>query len=63
MNSRKHKITRPFPLDWEEWFEERAAILEFDAGMTRYDAEVRAEELTVEMLRRHDPELDIMGKR
>ena len=63
MNSRKHKITRPFPLDWEEWFEERAAILEYDGWMSRYDAEVRAEELTVEMLRRRELGMDIMGKR
>lgn len=28
-----------------EWFEERAAILEFDAGMSRAEAEAMAEEL------------------
>jgi hypothetical protein len=31
-----------------EWFEERAAILEFDAGYSRADAERIAMELTIE---------------
>ncbi len=29
----------------QEWFEERAGILEFDAGMTRTEAEAAAREL------------------
>lgn len=39
---------RPMTNDEREWFEERAAILEFDAGMTR-DA---AEALAAEMMRK-----------
>lgn len=28
--------------DWQEWFEERAAILEFEAGFERAEAERKA---------------------
>ncbi len=35
-----------------EWFEERAAIMEFEAGMTRANAEAAALELLKTRLRR-----------
>jgi hypothetical protein len=44
------------PGDWpEEWLEnyiERAAIMEFDGGLPRMEAEARAEELVREAYRR-----------
>ena len=47
---------RSFPSYWEDWFDERAAILEYDAGLSREDAEVRAMEMAMaEMLRRGEP--------
>lgn len=33
-----------WPLEWREVFEERAAIMEFDANLLRADAEARATE-------------------
>ncbi len=32
--------------DAREYFEERAAILEFDGGLSRFDAEIEAQKLT-----------------
>jgi hypothetical protein len=37
-----------------EWIEERAAILEFDAGYTRQDAERIAEQLWIALVAAHD---------
>ena len=36
--------------DAREWFEERAAIYEYEAGMSRHDAEVAAKSATVQFL-------------
>lgn len=33
-----------WPVEWRERFEERAAILEFDAGFSRWEAELRAKQ-------------------
>lgn len=35
------------PADWREWWEERAAILEYDAQFSRVDAEREATRLLV----------------
>jgi hypothetical protein len=35
-----------WPAEAREWFAERAAILEFDAGLSRSEAERQAETLT-----------------
>ena len=37
---------------WRDWYEERAAILEFMGNMTRKDAEARALWLTQEAMRK-----------
>lgn len=37
-----------------EWFQERAGILEFDAGLSRSEAEQRAREATVRMQQRRN---------
>lgn len=36
---------RQWPPEWRERFEERAAILEFDAGFSRWEAELRAKQV------------------
>jgi hypothetical protein len=41
-----------WPADWREVFEERAAIMEYDGGLPRPEAEARAEELVREAHRR-----------
>ncbi len=45
--------------DWREWFEERAGVLEFDAGFPRLEAERRAyEHAIMEWLNRNPPVVD-----
>ena len=40
--------------DAREFFEERAAIMEFDGGLSRIDAELAAKELTEAYLQRRN---------
>lgn len=44
--------------DAQEFFEERAAILEFEAGLARADAERQASELTRDYLARRQSSLE-----
>lgn len=44
MTSGNYVLASP---DADEWYQERAAILEFDAGMDRTDAEALAMTLTL----------------
>ena len=45
--------------DWMEWFNERAAILEFDAGLSRDDAEAQAfQHAIAEWVNAHPPKCD-----
>jgi len=37
--------------EWADWYEERAAILEYDAGLSRAEAERIAEKLVNQMQR------------
>jgi hypothetical protein len=43
-----------FPIDWRIEFEERAAILEYDGGLTREEADKRAVSEIIERIRRSD---------
>lgn len=50
-DSQESQITTPYklPMEWRIEFEERAAILEYDGGLSREEADRRA---LVEILRR-----------
>lgn len=41
LRAHKEKLQSHFKGDWIEHFEERAAILEFDAGLSRSEAELQ----------------------
>jgi hypothetical protein len=41
--------------DWREWREERAAILEYDAGLSRDEAEAMADEMAAHARRLSEP--------
>lgn len=43
------------PHDWREWYEKRAAILEYMANLSRKQAEARALWLTQEAMRKAAP--------
>ena len=46
------EIFKTFSENEKDWYEERSAILEYDAGMNRLTAQRKAIELTVQHFRR-----------
>ena len=53
------RLTRPdstltateLPADWREWYEERAAVREYDGGQAREHAEAEALRETIDAMR------------
>lgn len=45
-------LPRDWPDEWQEMYVERAAIMEFDGGLSRQEAEHRAEEIICAVYRR-----------
>ena len=46
------EIFKTFSANEKDWYEERAAILEFDVGLNRLEAQRKAVELTIKHFRR-----------
>jgi hypothetical protein len=44
------------PPRWQEWYEERAAILEYEAGLPRAEAEAEALRLLRAYAQKRDPD-------